>query len=102
LSENGSEPRLIGGLYGVSIGRMFFGESMFTRERDASKLALLCLVNLLRELDFHVIDCQQNTRHLASLGAREVPRSVFLKQLSELARLPDPDWSSVRIEVSGA
>jgi leucyl/phenylalanyl-tRNA--protein transferase len=75
---------------------------MFTRERDASKLALLCLVNLLRELDFRVIDCQQNTRHLASLGAREIPRSAFLKQLSELARLPDPDWPSVRIEVPGA
>ncbi len=101
-SGDHSPGTLIGGLYGVSIGRMFFGESMFTRERDASKLALLCLVNLLRELDFRVIDCQQNTRHLASLGAREIPRSAFLKQLSELARLPDPDWPSVRIEVPGA
>lgn len=99
---DGSSEALIGGLYGVSMGRMFFGESMFTRERDASKLALLYLVNLLRQLDFRVIDCQQNTRHLASLGAREIPRSRFITQLSELAQLPDPDWSSVRIEVSGA
>ncbi|MEN9761430.1 MAG: hypothetical protein RI906_1256 [Pseudomonadota bacterium] len=101
-ARDGSSDALIGGLYGVSMGRMFFGESMFTRERDASKLALLSLVNLLRQLDFRVIDCQQNTRHLASLGAREIPRSSFVTQLSELAQLPDPDWSSVRIEVSGA
>src|SRR5690606_24065007 len=62
---------LVGGLYGVSIGRMFFGESMFAREPDASKAALFSLAGLLREHDFSVIDCQQSTRHLASLGARE-------------------------------
>ena len=96
------QPELIGGLYGVAIGRMFFGESMFARERDASKLALLCLVHLLHGLGFRVIDCQQNTRHLASLGAREISRAAFSEMLSELVSLPDPDWSSVRIEVPGA
>jgi leucyl/phenylalanyl-tRNA--protein transferase len=93
---------LVGGLYGVSIGRMFYGESMFARAPDVSKIALYALVDLLRAHGFRVIDCQQNTRHLASLGAREIPRSSFVTQLSELAQLPDPDWSSVRIEVSGA
>jgi leucyl/phenylalanyl-tRNA---protein transferase len=68
---------LVGGLYGVSLGRVFFGESMFSRETDASKIALAALVQLLREEHVRVIDCQQNTRHLASLGAREISRAEF-------------------------
>ena len=94
--------RLGGGLYGVSIGRMFFGESMFTRVPDASKVALFALVQLLRRLGFRVIDCQQNTRHLASLGAREISRATFLQQVAELIRQPGPDWRASSIELPDA
>jgi leucyl/phenylalanyl-tRNA--protein transferase len=72
---------LIGGLYGVSLGRAFFGESMFSREADASKIALAALVQILRSEQVRVIDCQQNTRHLASLGAREISRAEFCSLL---------------------
>jgi leucyl/phenylalanyl-tRNA--protein transferase len=75
------EHRLVGGLYGVSLGHVFFGESMFSREADASKIALAALVQLLREQQVRVIDCQQNTRHLASLGAREISRAEFCSTL---------------------
>ncbi|MEZ5649119.1 MAG: leucyl/phenylalanyl-tRNA--protein transferase [Burkholderiaceae bacterium] len=94
---NGS--RLIGGLYGVSIGRMFYGESMFARVPDASKTALIALVALLRTLEFSMIDCQQNTRHLASMGARELPRASFLRQMSLLVDAPAPDWHRLKIEL---
>lgn len=94
--------RLDGGLYGVSIGRMFFGESMFTRVPDASKVALFALVRLLRVHGFRVIDCQQNTRHLASLGAREISRAAFLQQVAELVRQPGPDWRALSIELPDA
>jgi leucyl/phenylalanyl-tRNA--protein transferase len=93
---------LIGGLYGVSIGRMFYGESMFARASDASKVALASLIQTLRALGFRMIDCQQNTRHLASLGAREVPRDQFLCELARLVREPQPDWRSIRIELAHA
>ena len=88
----------VGGLYGVSIGRMFFGESMFTRRPDASKCALASLVGLLREHGFSVIDCQQTTSHLASLGGREIPRDAFLDRVATLAAQPPPDWSAMRLE----
>lgn len=91
--------RLVGGLYGVSIGRMFFGESMFSRESDASKVALVALVALLRNLGFHMIDCQQNTSHLASLGAREMPRHLFLARMTRLVDAPAPDWQRLQIEL---
>jgi leucyl/phenylalanyl-tRNA---protein transferase len=93
---------LIGGLYGVSIGRMFYGESMFAGVSDASKVALASLVQALGGLGFRMIDCQQNTEHLASLGAREVPRAVFLGELARLIREPQPDWQSVSIELAHA
>ena len=70
---------LVGGLYGVSLGRMFFGESMFSRVSDASKVALAHLAAQLEAWDFDLIDCQLPTHHLASLGAREVPRRDFLE-----------------------
>lgn len=89
---------LIGGLYGVSLGRMFFGESMFARERDASKVALASLVKLLLHHHMPVIDCQQNTGHLASLGAGEVSRSDFLSESSRLVVARPPDWSTMSIE----
>ncbi|MCS6944234.1 MAG: leucyl/phenylalanyl-tRNA--protein transferase [Sutterellaceae bacterium] len=84
---------IVGGLYGVSLGRMFYGESMFSRIRDASKIALAALVALLRREDAYVIDCQQKTAHLASLGAREIPRDTFCEiVLREVKRAPLP-WS---------
>jgi leucyl/phenylalanyl-tRNA---protein transferase len=69
---------LVGGLYGVAIGRAFFGESMFARVSDASKLAFVHLVSQLERWEFGVIDCQMNTAHLAAFGAREIPRRAFL------------------------
>lgn len=88
---------LVGGLYGVAIGRMFFGESMFSRETDASKAALAALVATLRAHEFPVIDCQQATAHLASLGAREVPRASFLRLVHEHTSEPSPDWRTMNI-----
>jgi len=76
--------KLVGGLYGVAIGRAFFGESMFSRATDASKVALVCLVDTLRERGMPMIDCQQRTPLLASLGAREIPRRQFLHRLEAL------------------
>ncbi|MCV2357979.1 leucyl/phenylalanyl-tRNA--protein transferase [Paucibacter sp. TC2R-5] len=75
--ETWMDGELVGGLYGVNLGRMFFGESMFMRRSDASKIALAALVCLCRKHGIPWIDCQQNTGHLASLGAAEVPRSAF-------------------------
>ena len=89
---------MVGGLYGVSIGRMFFGESMFTRVSDASKCAYAALIAMLRRLGFSMVDCQQSTGHLASLGAREISRTEFLGRLRLLCRLPGPDWREVTID----
>ena len=80
---------LVGGLYGVSIGRMFYGESMFSRSADASKAALAHLAAQLRRWNFGMIDCQMNTPHLASLGAREIPRAEFIQRLQELIHYPN-------------
>ena len=74
---------LAGGLYGISLGRCFFGESMFTLVPNASKLALVCLVNLLREWEFDLIDCQQATDHLVRMGAREIPRADFIGRITD-------------------
>ena len=73
--------KLVGGLYGVAIGRMFFGESMFSRASDASKVALATLVGELRAREFPLIDCQMHTEHLERLGAEHVPRRHFLDLL---------------------
>ena len=75
---------LAGGLYGVSIGRMFYGESMFSHASNASKIALAHLARQLERWQFKMIDCQMNTPHLASLGAHEIPRSEFITRLQEL------------------
>ena len=93
-----AQRELVGGLYGVSIGRMFFGESMFTRVSDASKCAYAALLAMLRRLGFSMVDCQQSTGHLASLGAREISRAEFLARLRSLCRLPGPDWQEVTID----
>jgi leucyl/phenylalanyl-tRNA--protein transferase len=80
--------QLVGGLYGVALGRMFYGESMFSRQTDASKVALAMLVRQLRRWGFQMLDCQMATPHLASLGAREVPRAEFLDRMRDLLRQP--------------
>jgi leucyl/phenylalanyl-tRNA--protein transferase len=95
INQDGDE-KLVGGLYGVAIGRVFFGESMFTRQTDASKIALAHLAGWLQIHDFGVIDCQMNTAHLASLGAREIPRAAFAELLDRHAvRSGLSDWSAL-------
>src|SRR5688500_424067 len=81
--ETWLDGRLVGGLYGVALGRMFFGESMFSTERDASKVALKRLCEELIDRGFHMIDCQMSTPHLMSLGARMIPRGEFTQVLDE-------------------
>jgi leucyl/phenylalanyl-tRNA--protein transferase len=88
---------LVGGLYFVAIGRAVFGESMFARTPDASKIALAALVALCRAHGVARIDCQQNTRHLASLGAAEIPRSAFLKGVRVAREQVPPLWRFVPI-----
>jgi leucyl/phenylalanyl-tRNA--protein transferase len=80
--------KLAGGLYGISIGRAFFGESMFYIERDASKVALSALIDRLMEWGFHFIDAQQQTGHLQKLGARPVSRKIFLIMLDKALQFP--------------
>ena len=86
--ETWREGRLVGGLYGVAIGRMFYGESMFSREPDASKVALVRLARQLARWGFGLIDCQMETAHLASLGARTLPRADFVERVAEWVNLP--------------
>jgi leucyl/phenylalanyl-tRNA--protein transferase len=86
--ETWHDGRLVGGLYGVAIGRMFYGESMFSREPDASKVALVRLAWQLQHWGFGLIDCQMETPHLASLGARTLTRAEFTARLAELVNLP--------------
>jgi leucyl/phenylalanyl-tRNA---protein transferase len=81
---------LVGGLYGVAIGRAFFGESMFTRVPDASKLALVHSVAQFRRWGFGLIDCQMQTAHLASFGARDIPRADFKTRVAALVDQPRP------------
>ncbi len=83
-AETWIDGKLAGGLYGVALGRMFYGESMFTRERDASKIAMVHLVRHLQREGYGMIDCQMHTQHLATLGARAIPRSDFSRRLREL------------------
>ena len=87
--ETWRDGELVGGLYGLAIGRMFYGESMFSRATDASKIALAHLVQQLERWDFGMIDCQMNTAHLASLGAREIPRAEFIQRLGKLVNYPN-------------
>jgi leucyl/phenylalanyl-tRNA---protein transferase len=84
--------RLMGGLYCVCIGQAVFGESMFTRMPDASKIALAGLVAFCRQHHIGVVDCQQNTQHLASLGAREIARADFVAQVAQNAKKAAPSW----------
>jgi len=92
--ETWVDGKLVGGLYGVAIGRMFFGESMFSHASDASKIALAALVAFCRAHGITLIDCQQNTGHLASLGAHEIPRADFERHLAlTLGAEGPPRWS---------
>jgi leucyl/phenylalanyl-tRNA--protein transferase len=86
--ESWHEGKLVGGLYGVALGKVFFGESMFARAPDASKVALVRLVERLVAHGFRVIDCQQATAHLATFGAREIPRTSFAQLLEESIQYP--------------
>ncbi|MCK5784356.1 MAG: leucyl/phenylalanyl-tRNA--protein transferase, partial [Desulfobacterales bacterium] len=82
------EGELAGGLYGVSMGKCFFGESMFTRKSNASKVAFVMLVEFLKKLSFKIIDCQVTTDHLIRFGAKEIPRQLFLNQLEKAVAAP--------------
>ena len=86
--ETWIDGELAGGLYGVSLGRMFFGESMFARRTDASKIALAALVAFCRDRGIATIDCQQRTAHLASFGGRELPRAEFMQRLGTALAMP--------------
>jgi len=90
--ETWIDGELSGGLYCVSLGQAVFGESMFTRVPDASKIALAALVAWCRHEGIGAIDCQQNTEHLASLGAREIPRAEFVAAVAQNALKPAPAW----------
>jgi leucyl/phenylalanyl-tRNA--protein transferase len=94
------EGDLVGGLYGLAIGRMFYGESMFSRRSNASKIAFAHLIRLLDKQQFGMIDCQMRTEHLASLGGREIKRSKFLGHLRALTvTFPArSDWRSENTE----
>jgi len=84
--ESWSEGKLVGGLYGVSLGKAFFGESMFHLKADASKVALAVLVDKLKRWGFHFVDSQMTTDHMQRLGAKEIPRRIFLKRLQSSLR----------------
>ena len=99
--ETWQDGELVGGLYGVSLGGMFFGESMFTRVSGASKIALAYLVRFLAAQGVAWIDCQQQTAHLASLGARPIPRADFLAHVREAVRRPAPAWRPGRLDAQG-
>jgi leucyl/phenylalanyl-tRNA--protein transferase len=88
--ETWIDGQLAGGLYGVALGRMYYGESMFTRVPDASKIALVHLVRHVERLGIGIIDCQMATAHLARFGAREIPRASFVRKLEELVNYPRP------------
>jgi len=88
--ETWIDGKLAGGLYGIAIGRAFYGESMFARVSDASKIAFAHLVRQLERRQFGMIDCQMNTAHLARFGAREIRRTEFSRNLTELVNYPSP------------
>ena len=103
--ETWQNEELVGGLYGIAIGQAFFGESMFHRATDASKVAFAHLARMLGREKFAILDCQMSTAHLASLGAREMPRSEYVQKLAGWTQQQTPpgrwpqdfartDWST--------
>ena len=91
-----AEGELVGGLYGVMIGKCFLGESMFSKRNDASKCALVSLVRYAEKNGIRLIDCQMRTDHLIRMGAHEIPRKVFLQKLKRL--VPKPTHKRVSYE----
>jgi leucyl/phenylalanyl-tRNA--protein transferase len=100
--ESWYQGELVGGLYGVALGKVFFGESMFTKRTDASKVALVYLVRLLHQWQFELIDCQVTTNHLKTFGAREIPRKEFLKRLAASIKNPtrSEPWVSGELSIA--
>ena len=98
--ETWAAGELVGGLYGLAIGRMFYGESMFACRTDASKVAFAHLIQYLVAHQFEMIDCQMYTDHLASLGGREIPRTTFLAGVAALtaAAVPPGPWSAADLD----
>ncbi|GHB27667.1 leucyl/phenylalanyl-tRNA--protein transferase [Salinicola rhizosphaerae] len=94
--ETWREGKLVGGLYGISLGRIFFGESMFSHQPDTSKIALVHLARTLETHRFALIDCQMHTDHLASMGARDIARETFIGYLEQNVNAPTPTdlWST--------
>ncbi len=90
--ETWVDGQLVGGLYCVALGKAVFGESMFAKVPDASKIALAALVGFCRNQGVEQVDCQQNTAHLASLGAVEVPRAAFLAHIRRVQTAAPPEW----------
>lgn len=99
--ETWVDGQLVGGLYFVALGRAVFGESMFYHAPDASKIALAALVAMCRKFGIPQIDCQQNTRHLTSMGASELPRALFVERVTEALRGNTPDWVFSPIDWNG-
>jgi leucyl/phenylalanyl-tRNA--protein transferase len=91
--ESWQNGHLVGGLYGISLGRCFFGESMFAAVANASKVALAALAQVVQHWDFELIDCQVTTGHLLSLGAREISRKNFLTSLQKAVQFPTQQYS---------
>ena len=96
--ETWVQGELVGGLYCTALGQAVFGESMFARQTDASKIALAALVALCKAQGVRLIDCQQNTAHLASLGAREMPRAEFCRHVQAAALQTPLIWSAKSVE----
>jgi len=100
--ETWRDGQLVGGLYGVNIGRVFFGESMFSHATDASKVALIRLITVCRATGIDLVDCQVASSHLARLGSRDISRDEFNRLLARLTVFPSPpDWRSDSIETGG-
>ncbi|MDP1524807.1 MAG: leucyl/phenylalanyl-tRNA--protein transferase [Rhodocyclaceae bacterium] len=98
--ETWHNDKLVGGLYGIALGRAFFGESMFSHRTDASKIALAHLCAFLDARGFGIIDCQMETSHLASLGAQPIPRDVFVARITALVddKAPFERWPAKGID----
>ncbi len=96
------EGQLVGGVYGVSIGKMFFGESMFSFKTNASKIALVTLAQQLKEWGFPLIDCQVYSEHLSRLGAVTLPRKTFIQSVQKLCALSCPAdiWQTTKLPIA--
>lgn len=95
--EHWFKGELVGGLYCVALGKMVYGESMFSRQTDASKIAFAHFVAWLKAQGVHIIDCQQATRHLMSFGATVVPRASFEEQMRQAQAQPALNWQATTL-----